>query len=121
LLVFVCFIVVIPQRSEGICGCCCSCRCLVVVVAIVVAVAVAVAVAIAIAVVVVVAAAVAIAVTVGVAVAVAVLVVIPEGDLLLLISPQSTCQAPKPPNPFPINDIHVAYELSTIRYTDYSS
>jgi hypothetical protein len=56
------------------------------------------------------------AVVVVLAVAVAVLVVIPEGNLLLLI-----CQAPNPPNSLRINNIRVAYQLSPIRYTDYSS
>jgi hypothetical protein len=58
----------------------------------------------------------------AVVIAVAVLFVIPEWDLLSLnLIASINLSSPKSPNLFPINDIRVAYELSTIRYTDYSA
>jgi len=33
---------------------------------------------------------------------------------------KNACQALKPVNPFPINNIHVSYELRSSRYTEYT-
>jgi hypothetical protein len=33
--------------------------------------------------------------------------------------PKIACQAPKPPKPFPSNNIDLAYQLPSIRYTEY--